>query len=79
MHGPISFEELTSKMERADGANVDAVMSDLIDSESDSDYALMRCNKRVLAFAKLVNIEGMDLYGTFLFISFNSGISYVKC
>ena len=58
MHGPISFEELTSKLESADGTSVDAIMSDLVDSESDSDYGLLKSNKRVLPFAKLINTEG---------------------
>ena len=46
-------------MENADGSTVDDVMSDIVDEDSDSDYGLLKANRRVLPFAKLVNIEGM--------------------
>ena len=45
-------------MENADGSTVDDVMSDIVDEDSDSDYGLLKANRRVLPFAKLVNIEG---------------------
>ena len=58
--GPIGFEDLNSKMENADGSSVDDVMSDIVDEDSDSNYGLLKANRRVLPFAKLVNIEGMS-------------------
>ena len=57
--GPISFENLNSKLENANCSTVDDVMSDIVDDDSDSDYGLLKANRRVLPFAKLVNIEGL--------------------
>ena len=46
-------------MENADGSIVNDVVSDIVDEDSNSDYGLLKANRRVLPFAKLVNIEGM--------------------
>ena len=57
-HGPISFQDLNSKLENADGSSVDAMMTDLIAEDSDSDYGKLRTNIRVLPFAKLITNRG---------------------
>ena len=57
-HGPISFQDLNSKLENADGSSVDDLMTDLIADDSDSDYGLLRTNIRVLPFAKLITNRG---------------------
>ena len=60
-HGPISFEDLTSKLEHADSSSVDTYLSDVLDldADDDSDYARMKNNGKFFTFGKLVNIEGM--------------------
>ena len=60
-HGPISFQDLMSRLEATDGASVDAMMSDIVASDSDSDYAKMKSNRRVLPYAKLPSMKGMFL------------------
>ena len=57
-YGPISFEDLNSKLETADGSSVDDMMTDLIADDSDSDYGKLRTNIRVLPFAKLITNKG---------------------
>ena len=57
-HGPISFQDLISRLEATDGGTVDAMMSDIVASGSDSDYAKMKSDRRVLPYAKLPGIKG---------------------
>ena len=60
-HGPISFEELTSKLEAADGATVDDMAHELVAGGTDSNYGSMkRSNKRLMPFAKLVKTHGKE-------------------
>ena len=58
-HGPISFQDLNSQLEGADGSSVDDMMTDLIADDSDSDYGKLRTNIRVLPFAKLITNRGI--------------------
>ena len=55
-HGPISFEDLNSKLEKADGATVDVLASDVISAETDSNYSKLRIERRAFPFGKLLNI-----------------------
>ena len=57
-HRPISFQDLISKLEATDGGTVDAMMSDIVASGSDSDYAKMKSDRRVLPYAKLPGVKG---------------------
>ena len=54
-HGPISFADLNSKINKADGATVDVFGSEMVSAESQSDYSNIRTERRVLPFGKLVN------------------------
>ena len=58
-HGPISFEDLNSKLERADGATVDDLAHELVAVGNDSNYgSFRRSKKRLMPFAKLINTKG---------------------
>ena len=61
-HGPISFEDLNSKLESADFSSVNDTMSNLVADDSDSDYSKAKINTRVLPFAKLVNNPGILVF-----------------
>ena len=51
-YGPISFEDLMSKLEATDGRTVDSLLSDVLPSTTaESDV-------RILPYAKLPDIEG---------------------
>ena len=50
-YGPISFEDLMTKMEATDGASVDFMLSDGVATD-------VKNNVRVLPYAKLPDIEG---------------------
>ena len=84
-HGPISFEDLNSKLEKADGA------TDVISAETDSNYSKLRIERRAFPFGKLLNITSefttmkMNLQSMFhceirwnLFIVFFCGIFLKK-
>ena len=60
-HGPISFEDLNSKLERADGATVDDLAHELVAVGNDSNYgSFRRSKKRLMPFAKLINTKGTN-------------------
>ena len=57
-HGPISFEDLNSKLENADFSTVDDTAAEHLAGDSDSDYALIKSNARILPFGKLIGNPG---------------------
>ena len=57
--GPISFEDLNSKLENADFSTVDDTAAEHLAGYSDSDYALIKSNARILPFGKLIGNPGM--------------------
>ena len=57
-HGPISFEDLNSKLESADFSTVDDTAAEHLVGDSDGDYALIKSNARILPFGKLIGNPG---------------------
>ena len=58
--GPISFEDLNSKLDGADLSSVDGMVSDQVAGDSDSDYGLIKSKARILPFGKLIGNRGMS-------------------
>ena len=53
--GPISFQDLNSKLEAAEGATVDVNISDLVSADHHSDYSKIKTERRGIPLAKLMD------------------------